>query len=110
AQGTQTVAYALSGSAGAADVSDAGTGSGTFAEGETTKTITINLSDDVLDETNETVTVTLANPQGSDVTPAIGTAAASTTINDNAAPTSISIAAHDVSVDESAGTITFTVT
>jgi len=54
--------------------------------------------------------VTLSNPQGSLVTPAIGTAAASTDINDNDDQTSISIAADDVSVDESAGTITFTVT
>ena len=44
------------------------------------------------------------------VTPTIGTAAASTTILDNDADTSISIAADAVSVDEDAGTITFTVT
>src|SRR5205085_735788 len=107
AQGTQTVNYALSGTAGAADVSDAGTGSVTFAQGETTKTITINISDDVLDETNETVTVTLSNPTGSVVNPTIGTAAATTTILDNDNATSISIAHDAVSVDEAAGTMTF---
>src|SRR5262249_2999082 len=77
---------------------------------EITKTITLNLTDDLLDESNESVTVTLSNPHGSDVAPAIGTAAASTTIIDNDAPTSISIAADQVSVNEDAGTITFTVT
>ena len=111
AQGSQTVDYALSGNVEASDLggSLAG-GSVTFLQGETTKTITLTLTDDVLAEIDETVTVTISNPTGTEVTPTVGTAAASTTINDNDADTSISIAADAVAVDESAGTITFTVT
>ena len=44
------------------------------------------------------------------MTPAIGTATAATNIIDNDDATSISIAADAPSVDEAAGTITFTVT
>ena len=62
AEGTQTVSYALSGTSQASDVASPATGSVTFAQGETTKTITLNLTDDVLDEINETVTVTLSQP------------------------------------------------
>src|SRR5947208_3317631 len=83
AQGTQTVDYALSGIAGAAAVSDAGTASSLHAALPISKTITININDDLLDETNETVTVTLSNPTGSVVNPTIGTAAATTTMLDN---------------------------
>ena len=56
--------------------------------------------------------MTLSSPSGTVVTPTIGTAAATTTIVDNDAATSISIsvAGDSLSVDESAGTITFTVT
>src|SRR5205085_18918 len=95
---------------GAADVSDAGTGSVTFAQGETTKTITININDDLVGESKGTVSGHLPNPSGSVVNPTIGTAAATTTILDNDNATSISIAHDAVSVDEAAGTMTFTVT
>ena len=84
-----------------------------FAQGETTKTITLNLTDDLLDELDETVTVTLSGPSGTDVTPVIAPEAhaATTTILDNDNATSISIAGPGaVAVNENAGTITFTVT
>src|SRR5437773_766796 len=90
AQGTQTVDYALSGSAGAADVSDAGTFSVTHTQAYAIMMCLEFSRVLLLSETNETVTVTLSNPHGSDVTPAIGTAAATTTILDNDAQTSIS--------------------
>src|SRR6185369_7594538 len=110
AEGSQSVNYALSGSVEAADLggSLAG-GTVTFLQGETSKLVTLTLTDDLLDEINETVTVTLSGPSGTEVTPVIGTAASTTTIIDNDAQTSISIAS-PASVNESAGTITFTVT
>ena len=113
AAGTQTVSYAIGGTVTAADLggSLAG-GTVTFAQGETTKTITLTLTDDQLDELNETVTVTLSNPTGTVVPPTLGTASATATILDNDAATSIaiSVAEGSLAVDESAGTITFTVT
>ena len=56
--------------------------------------------------------MTLSSPSGTEVTPTIGTAAATATIVDNDAATSISIsvACDSLLIDESAGTITFTVT
>ncbi len=57
----------LPGGAGNADGSDvSGTLSGTvsFADGETSKTITVTVNGDLVEEPNETFTVTLANPQG----------------------------------------------
>ena len=115
AAGTQTVSYAIGGTVTAADLggSLAG-GTVSFAQGETTQTITLTLTDDQLDELDETVTVTLSNPSGTVVTPVIDPEAdsATATIRDNDAATSIAIAVAEgsLSVDESAGTITFTVT
>ena len=82
----------------------------TFAQGETTQTITVNVIDDNLVEVNETLTATISDPSGTVVTPTIGNATASTDILDNDGQTSIAIAADATSVNESAGTITFTVT
>ncbi len=90
AEGSQTVNYAVTGDFEASDISSALTGSVTFLQGETTKTITVTTFDDSLDEALENVTVTLSDASGTQVTPAIGTAAASATITDNDAQTSIS--------------------
>ena len=56
--------------------------------------------------------MTLSNPTGTVVPPTLGTASATATILDNDAATSIaiSVAEGSLSVDEGAGTITFTVT
>ena len=109
AQGEQTVDWAVTGDFEASDISSPLTGQVTFAEGETTKTITVVTVDDLLDEVAENVTVTLSNPTGTLVTPALGTAAASATITDNDAATSISIAADQPDTTEG-GSLTFTVT
>jgi len=70
AAGTTTFSYAIGGTVTAADLggSLAG-GTVSFAQGETTQTITLTLTDDQLDELDETVTVTLSNPSGTVVTP-----------------------------------------
>ena len=114
AAGTQTVSYAVGGTATAADLG----GSLALRHGHlrrratATKTITLTLTDDQLDELDETVTVTLSNPTGTVVPPTLGTASATATILDNDAATSIaiSVAEGSLAVDEGAGTITFTVT
>ncbi len=93
AEGSQTVNYAVTGDFEESDISSALTGSVTFLQGESTKTITVTTFDDSLDEALENVTVTLSDASGTQVTPAIGTAAASATITDNDAQNSISIAA-----------------
>lgn len=71
-----TVAYAQTGTAAGTDVTVGGTGTLTFAPGETSKTIPVTVTDDARDEANETVVLTLttpsnatlANPQVSTVT------------------------------------------
>ena len=113
AAGTQTVSYAVGGTATAADLGSPLSGTVTFNQGDpATKTITLTVTDDQLDELDETVTVTLSNPTGTVVPPTLGTASATATILDNDAATSIaiSVAEGSLAVDEGAGTITFTVT
>ena len=60
-------------------------GTVTFAPGELSKTITVATVDDSIGETDETVTVTLTNPQGAspEATPTLGDAVATGTILDN---------------------------
>ena len=75
-----------------------------FAKGDTTKTFSVQTTQDEIFEGNETFTVTLSNPTGGAT---IGTAAATGTTNNDDATPSFAIAA--ASATES-GTITFTVT
>jgi hypothetical protein len=112
-----SASWAVTGSgANAASASDFAGGvlpSGTvsFAAGETSKTITVNVAGDTVVEPDEGFTVTLSNPAAST---AIGTASASGTIrNDDASLASLSIAA--LSADKAEGQsgstpFTFTVT
>ena len=87
--GTTDVAYAVTGSGGdAADATDFGSalpsGTVSFAAGETSKVVTIDISGDADMEADEGFTVTLSNPTGGAV---ITTASAQGTIeNDDAAP------------------------
>ncbi len=53
---------------------EAATGTVSFAAGETTKTITLNLLDDLTDEPNEALTVKLQNPTGNAVLGPLATA------------------------------------
>jgi Ca2+-binding RTX toxin-like protein/predicted extracellular nuclease len=98
------------GNADSADV-DAGqalTGTVSFAQGETSQTITILVSGDTVFEQSESFSVTLSNPQGgTSITDAVG---AGTIQNDDPAPAG-TLSINDVSLSEGdSGPTTFTFT
>jgi len=109
--GTAHVDYTTSTGGTATAGQDYTTSSGTltFNNGETSKTFTVPITNDTLDEANETVNLSLSNATG---VGALGSqTTAVLTINDNDPPPSLSI--NDVSVTEgNSGTVnaTFTVT
>ncbi|WP_168188951.1 retention module-containing protein [Thiomicrorhabdus sediminis] len=74
-----------------------------FAAGDTTETITVPISEDLIYEGNETFDVNLTNPSNATISDAQGLG----TIVDNDAEPTITI--DDVTVNEDAGTATFTV-
>ncbi len=79
----------------------------TFTAGTTSQTFNVSVTGDVLDESNETVVVTLSNAGNA----AISTASGTGTITDNdATPTAITLTVDDSSVGEGAGATTITVT
>ncbi len=83
------------------------TGTLTFAPGETTKTITVAVKGDTLDEANETFNINLATPLNATIADGVGVG---TITDDDASPT---LSINDVTVTEgNAGTVnaTFTVT
>ncbi|HKQ99532.1 MAG TPA: Calx-beta domain-containing protein [Pyrinomonadaceae bacterium] len=110
--GTTKVDYTTSNGTAIAGVGqDYTTSSGqlTFNNGETSKTFTVAINNDSLDEANETINLTLSNVTGSGALGIPSTAVL--TINDNDPPPSLSI--NDVTVTEgNSGTTnaTFTVT
>ena len=108
--GITTVDYATSnGTAVAGVTEDYTTASGTltFADGVTTRTFTIPINNDALDEADETINIAVSNVTGSGVLGAPATAVL--TITDNDPPPSISI--NDVSQFEgNSGTTSFTFT
>ncbi len=87
--GATTVDYAVSGAA--VDAADFGGqlpgGTVSFAAGETSKTITLNVAGDSTAESNEAFTLTLANAIGGQI---IAATASGTILDDDAAPTLIS--------------------
>ena len=98
--GASTASYAVTGSganpAAAADFTGGvlPTGTVSFAAGETSKTITVNVAGDSTVEPGETFTVTLSNPSAGTV---IGTAAATGTIlNDDSSTTPVLVKAVNV--------------
>lgn len=99
-----TVAYATSnGSATAGSDYVAATGNVVVPAGQTTATINVTVNGDTLDEGVETFTVTLSNPTNA----TLGTATATgTLLNDDSQDPRITI--DDVTVDETAGVATFT--
>ena len=103
-----TVNYSVSGTAtGSGTDYRLADGTLTFAAGETSKNITIaNIISDALNESNETVVLTLSDPTNA----SLGTIEHTYTITDDDAQPSLSI--NDVSYTESgsAGNATFTVT
>lgn len=117
--GTTTVNYAVIGSSAApADVTDFGgslpSGSLTFGPGVTSQTITINVTGDTTNESNEGFTVTLSSASGT--TQISNTMAIGSIQNDDAPPPAptLSIAATSANKPEGTGALptgfTFTVT
>ena len=81
-------------------------GTATIAAGSTSATITLAITDDVLDEEDETIEVTLSDP----VAASLGTTTVYTyTIEDNDDPPTIGFSAATSSVGEGDGTATVTV-
>ncbi|HEX8618423.1 MAG TPA: IPTL-CTERM sorting domain-containing protein, partial [Thermoanaerobaculia bacterium] len=104
--GAVSATYTIS--AGSAESGDftAATGTVSFLAGETSKTFSVTINDDLLDEPDDTVSLALSNPAGGATLGAQSTATLA--ITDNDATPAISIG--DVSVSESDGTATLTVT
>ncbi|GEM_PF-1144583 len=105
---TVTVDYATSdGTATAGSDYIAIGGALTFAPGQTVQTFEIPVLDDALDETDETLTMTLSNPDNA----TLGTPNPATlTLLDDDDPPTAQFSAAAYSADESAGTILITVT
>jgi probable HAF family extracellular repeat protein len=107
--GAVSVNYATSDGTATAAGSDYQATSGTlsFAQGETSKTFDVNVNNDSVFEANETVNLTLSNPQGGATLGTPNTAVL--TLNDNDAAPSFSIG--DVTQAEgNAGATSFTFT
>ena len=101
----QSVDYTVAtGTAEGSDITGALSGTVTFAAGQTTQTVTVATVCNSIDENDETVTVTLSNPSGTQ-TP-FGESVATGTIVDNDSAT---IAINDTSVTEG-GNLVFTLT
>jgi hypothetical protein len=103
-----TVAYASAGVT-ATSGTDFGPASGTltFTPGDTSETVTVQVNGDVIDEANETLSVTLSTPTNASIGTPVGTG---TITDDDATPT---LSINDVVLNEgNAGTspATFTVT
>ncbi|RAI88307.1 MBG domain-containing protein [Algoriphagus yeomjeoni] len=103
--GGATVDYATSdGTATAGSDYTAVNGTLSFAVGETSKTVDISISGDQIVEVDETLTLMLSNPTGTNVT-IVDASGNGTITNDDQAAVTIA----DVAVDENSGTATITV-
>jgi hypothetical protein len=101
---TITVSYATSGGTAVAGTDFTSASGGlTFTPGQSSKTISLAMTDDALAEDDETVLLDLSSPTNASIADA---QAVGTILNDDADPTA-SVA--DVTVDETAGQATFTV-
>jgi VCBS repeat-containing protein len=78
----------------------------TFAPGETSKTITVPIAVDNATESSENFKVVLSAPTNA----TLGTAEGTVTITDDDGPGTVQFSSSTYTVDESAGTITITVT
>jgi hypothetical protein len=101
--GTKTVDYATSdGTAVAGSDYTAASGTLTFTTGQTSKSVNVAITNDTLSEASETLTVTLSN-----ASLALDDASGLGTIADDDPEPTLTVA--DVSVSETAGTLTFTI-
>ncbi|MCG3188443.1 MAG: hypothetical protein LKCHEGNO_00433 [Burkholderiaceae bacterium] len=106
---TMNLAYGGTASGGGTDYS--GVVSVTIPAGSTSATFTLPTTNDALDEANETIVVSLGSISGGGfeaIAADPGAASVTTTIVDNDPTPSLSI--NDVTINEAAGTATFTVT
>ena len=84
----------------------AGNGTLSFGTGEESKTITVTVTGDDVDEPNETITVTLANASGATIEDATGTG----TITDDDGPPAVTLVLTPASITEDGGKSTVTAT
>jgi GrpB-like predicted nucleotidyltransferase (UPF0157 family) len=104
---TATIHYATSnGTATASSDYNSTSGDLTFAPGETSKPITVQVLDDSTYEGDESFTVTLSSPMGAD----LGLSTATVTIFDNDSPPMFQFSSTTYGIGEAAGTVTITVT
>ena len=82
----------------------AGNGSLTFNAGDSSKTVTVTVAGDDVDEPNETFTVTLSNASGA----TIGDGTATGTVRDDDAEPTVTLVLTPDSIDENGGTSTVT--
>ncbi len=107
ATGTVTVDWATSdGTAVAGTDYASGSGTLTFGVGETLKTVSVPVTDDGVDEPDETVTVTLSSPSAG---AALGDGSATGTIEDDEATPTVTLQLSPDTIGEAGGTATLTV-
>ena len=119
--GTVSLTVALSGASGQAVTVDYATADGTakagsdytgtsgtltFSAGEKSKTVSISITNDSIDEDNEPLTVSLSDPSGATLG---STDEATVTIIDDDLPPKISLSSSSRTVSEDAGTVGLTV-
>ena len=104
---TVTVEWATSdGTATAGTDYTAGNGTVTFNSGDSSKTVSVTVLGDEVDEPNETFEVTLTNPSGA----ALGDDTATGTITDDDDPPTVTLVLTPASIAEAAGQSTVTAT
>ena len=105
ARGEVTVDWASAdGTATAGTDYTAGNGSLTFSAGETSRTVTVSVTGDHMDEPDETLTVTLSSPSGATIEDGTGTG----TIVDDDDPPTVTLVLTPDTIEENGGVSTVT--
>jgi ribosomal protein L35AE/L33A len=108
--GAVSVNYATSnGSATAGSDYTAASGTLNFADGQTSATFTVNITDDTIFEGNETFTVSLSSPTGGATLGSPATATVTIVDNEQPQPGQFQFSSATYSVNENGGSITITV-